>query len=88
MSDALERDYVLRIARQMALSDQGRDLLGRKGVAGANGGVARHQAEQVIEQLLARRQAFLGAQVIDDLSQSTSLNILGDLPSSSEIQTS
>src|SRR4051812_8515451 len=35
-----------------------------------------------------KRELESGAQTIDDLSQSTSLNFVGDLPSSSEIQTS
>ena len=49
-----------------AFNQRGGDFLGSERVAGADGGVAGHQAEQMIEQLLAGRQAVLGAQVIDD----------------------
>ena len=55
----------MRVVGQVPLLDQGRDLLRRQTVAGADSGVTGHQAEQVVEQLFARRRPVLADEVID-----------------------
>src|SRR2546423_177553 len=54
---------VVRIIRQMPLLQQRRHLLRRQRIAGPHRGMASHQTEQVVKELLARRHLVLAAQL-------------------------
>lgn len=69
---------VVGIGRQMAQRHQLGDLLRCERVAGANGGVAGHQAHQVIQKLLACRQALAAGEVIDDGPQNFARRTLAE----------
>src|SRR5438128_699975 len=60
---------VVGFVGEAALLQQGGDFFGRQTVAGTDGGVAGHQAEQVVEEHFTIGQMFLGRQMIDDCAQ-------------------
>ena len=57
---------MMRIVGQLALLDERGHLFRRQAVTGADGGMAGHQAHQIVEKHFAARRAFLGNEVIDD----------------------
>jgi hypothetical protein len=74
----------MRLLGQLTLGQQLPDGLGCEPIAGAHGGMAGHQAEQVVEQLLAAGHSLLVEQVIDHGAQHRRNAWSGDAPASGQ----